>query len=95
MISSLVELEEATAFERWALEELVPLPSSRPHTAVKDMEKNEVRVMGASAVVRVYAGGAREVYVDLRLLPSAQPGRCSTSSWSSHFLRQAWAREDV
>ncbi len=68
LISSLVEFEEATAFERWALEGLVPLPSSRPHTAVKDMEKNEVRVMGASAVVRVYAGGAREVHLDLRPL---------------------------
>jgi hypothetical protein len=68
VISSLVEFEEATAFERWALEGLVPVPSSLPHTAVKDMEKNEVRVMGAPAVVRVYAGGVREVHVDLRPL---------------------------
>jgi hypothetical protein len=68
VIGSAAEFEEATAFERWALEGLVPLPASRPHTQVKDLEQNAVRVAVGTAVVRVYAGGVREVQVDLRPL---------------------------
>ncbi|MCZ7537895.1 MAG: hypothetical protein M5T61_19505 [Acidimicrobiia bacterium] len=68
MIGSHSEFDDATAFERWALEGLVPLPAARPHSAVKDIEHNAVRVMAGTAVVRVYAGGVREVHVDLRPL---------------------------
>lgn len=68
MISSLTEFGEATAFERWALGALVPLPAARPHSAIKDIEHNAVRVMAGTAVVRVYAGGIKEVHVDLRPL---------------------------
>jgi hypothetical protein len=68
MIGSLTDFDDATAFERWALEGLVPLPAARPHSAVKDIENNVVRVMPGTAIVRVYAGGAREVHVDLRPL---------------------------
>jgi hypothetical protein len=68
VISSLVEFEEATAFERWALAALVPLPTTRPHTAVKDLQANAVRVAVGTTVVRVYAGGVTEVHVDLRPL---------------------------
>jgi hypothetical protein len=68
VISSLVEFEEATAFERWALGALVPLPAARPHRAVKDIENNAVRVTAGTEVVRVYAGGIAEVQVDLRPL---------------------------
>ena len=68
MICSLTEFEEATAFERWALAGLGPLPTARPHPAVKDIENNAVRVMLGTAVVRVYAGGVNEVHVDLRPL---------------------------
>jgi hypothetical protein len=68
MISTLVELEESTAFERWALEGLVPLQTTRPHISVRDIDKNVVGVGVESAVVTVHAGGVREVHVDLRPL---------------------------
>ncbi len=68
MIASLTEFEDATAFERWTLEGLVPLPAARPHSAVKDIENNAVRVMVGTAVLRVYAGAVKEVHVDLRPL---------------------------
>lgn len=68
VIGSVVEHDDATAFERWALEGLVPLQGARPHPAVKDIENNAVRVMAGTAVVRVYAGGVKEVHVDLRPL---------------------------
>jgi hypothetical protein len=68
VISTLLEFDESTAFERWALEGLVPLPSARPHTAAKDIGDNAVRVMPGTAVVRVYVGGVKEVHVDLRPL---------------------------
>ncbi len=68
MIGSLLEFDDATAFERWALEGLVPLPAARPHSAVKDIDNNAVRVMAGTTVVRVYAGGVKEVHVDLRPL---------------------------
>jgi hypothetical protein len=69
MISSLTEFDEATAFERWALEALVPLPASRPHQGVMDVALNHVWVtMVETAIGRGYAGGVREVNVDLRPL---------------------------
>ena len=68
MISSVTEFVEATAFERGALEGLVPLPTARPHSAIKDIQNNAVRVTMGTAVVRVYAGGIKEVHVDLRPL---------------------------
>jgi hypothetical protein len=68
VISSLVEFEEATAFERWVLAALAPLPTTRPHTAVKDLQGNAVRVSVGTAVGRVYAGGVTEVHLDLRPL---------------------------
>lgn len=68
MIGSVAEYDDATAFERWALEGLVPLPAARPHSAVKDIENNAIRVIAGTAVVRVYAGGVKEVHVDLRPL---------------------------
>ena len=46
----------------------MPLPASRPHTHVKDIDQNAVRVQVGTAVVRGYAGGVREVHVDLRPL---------------------------
>ena len=66
MISSLTEFEESTAFERWTLEALVPLPARRPHQAVKDSAANHLWITPETAVVRVYAGGVQEVHVDLR-----------------------------
>jgi hypothetical protein len=68
VISSLTEFEESTAFERWTLETLVPLPPRRPHQAVKDVAANHVWITLGTAVVRVYAGGVQEVHVDLRPL---------------------------
>jgi hypothetical protein len=68
VIGSLLEFEESTAFERWALAALVPLPTTRPHAAVKDLQENAVRLSLGTAVVRVYAGGVTEVHVDLRPL---------------------------
>jgi hypothetical protein len=68
VISSSTEFEESTAFERWTLEALVPLPARRPHQAVKDVAANHVWITPESAVVRMYAGGVREVHVDLRPL---------------------------
>jgi len=68
VISSLTEFEESTAFERWTLEALVPLPPRRPHQAVKDAAANHVWITTGTAVVRVYAGGVQEVHVDLRPL---------------------------
>ena len=65
---SLAEFEESTAFERWMLEALVPLPARRPHQAVKDSAANHVWITVESAVVRVYAGGIQEVQVDFRPL---------------------------
>ena len=41
---SLLEFDEATAYERWALAGLVLLPTARRHSAVKDIENNAVRV---------------------------------------------------
>lgn len=67
MISTVLEFDESTAFERWALDALVPLPSTRPHSAVEDIERN-LRVMLETAVMRLHAGGIRKVYVDLRPL---------------------------
>jgi hypothetical protein len=69
VISSLTEFEESTAFERWTLEALVPLPARRPHQLVKDVAANHVWItLGDAATVRVYAGGVQEVHVDLRPL---------------------------
>jgi hypothetical protein len=68
MIDSLAEFEESTAFERWTLEALVPLPPRRPHQGVKDAVTNEAWLTVESVVVRMYAGGVREVHVDLRPL---------------------------
>ena len=68
MISSLFEFEESTAFERWTLEALVPLPPRRPHQRSKDVATNHLRVTPAPAVARVHAGGVREVHVDLHPL---------------------------
>jgi hypothetical protein len=65
----LTQFEESTAFERWTLEALVPLPARRAHQAVKDAVANHVWVtLTDAAIVRVYAGGVREVHVDLRPL---------------------------
>lgn len=68
MIRSLTEFEESTAFERWTLEALVPLPARRPHQGIKDATANHVWITPETAVVRVYAGGVQEVHVDLRPL---------------------------
>jgi hypothetical protein len=68
VISLLTEFEESTAFERWTLEALVPLPPRRPHQGVKDVATNSVWLTVESAVVRMYAGGVQEVHIDLRPL---------------------------
>jgi hypothetical protein len=68
VISSLAEFDEATAFERWALQALVPLPTARPHVSIKDINNNAVRVIADTAIVRGYAGGVRRVNVDVRPL---------------------------
>jgi hypothetical protein len=67
-IATLTEFDESTAFERWALAALVPLPERLPHVQVWDISQNAVAVTPEPAVVRVYAGGLREVYVDVRPL---------------------------
>lgn len=68
MISSLTELEESTAFERWMLEALVPLPACRPYRGVKDAATNEAWLAVDSVVQRMDAGGVQEVHIDLRPL---------------------------
>lgn len=68
MISTLDEFEESTAFERWTLEALVPLPPRRPHRRSKDVATNHMRVTAEPAVARLYAGGVQEIHVDLRPL---------------------------
>lgn len=68
MINTIVEFDEATAFERWALDALVPLSSTQPHTAVIDVEKKDVRVVVETALLRLNAGEIRDVHVDLRPL---------------------------
>jgi quercetin dioxygenase-like cupin family protein len=68
MISTLDEFEESTAFERWTLEALVPLPPRRPHRSSKDVATNHLRVTPVPAVARAYAGGVQQVHVDLRPL---------------------------
>jgi hypothetical protein len=69
VISSLTEFEESTAFERWTLEALVPLPARGPHQAVKDPAANKVWItLGDSVTIREYAGGVQEVHIDLRPL---------------------------
>jgi hypothetical protein len=68
VISSLTEFEESTAFERWTVEALVPLPARTPHGGRVDAVTGAVTIAVQPAVVRVYAGGLREVPVDLRPL---------------------------
>jgi hypothetical protein len=69
VIRSLTELEESTAFERWTLEALVPLPARRPHNGIVDAATNEATLTVESVVQRMYVGaGVREVRVDLRPL---------------------------
>jgi hypothetical protein len=69
VITSLTELEESTAFERWTLEALVPLPARRPHKGIVDAVTNEATLTVESVVQRMYVGGGvREVHVDLRPL---------------------------
>jgi hypothetical protein len=68
VIRSLPEFADSTTFERWALEALVPLPVTRPHQRVKDPIARHVWVTAGTAIARAYAGGVREVYVDLRPL---------------------------
>jgi hypothetical protein len=68
VISSVAEFDDATVFERWALQALVPLPTARPHSSIKDIGNNAVRVAAETAVAVEYAGGVRKVDVDLRPL---------------------------
>jgi hypothetical protein len=68
VISSLTDFEESTAFERWTLDALVPLPTTRPHKAIKDPSAKRVWITLGNAVELEYAGGVREVSVDLRPL---------------------------
>jgi quercetin dioxygenase-like cupin family protein len=68
MITAVDKFEESTAFERWTLEALVPLPPRRPHRRSKVVATNHLRVTPVPAVARAYADGVQEVHVDLRPL---------------------------
>lgn len=69
MITSQPEFEESTAFERWMLSALVPLPKKRSHAAgVKDIATGTVIYTPETVEMCMFAGGVREVVVDLRPL---------------------------
>jgi hypothetical protein len=71
VISTVVEFDESTAFERWVLGGIVPLGSPTPHVGARDTIANSVIVQLGGAIQVSVVGPGGPIQIDVRPLAFA------------------------